>query len=74
MTLPVASERSGREKSGIDGRDTDGIEGMAGIMSRADLVIPSIRLGAGVSSHRAWQVATANKTSINIALISNFLG
>ncbi|WP_354033148.1 hypothetical protein [Bradyrhizobium sp. S3.2.6] len=74
MILPVASERSGSERSGIDGRETDGIEGMAGIMSRADLVIPSIRLGVEVSSHCALQVAIANNTSINIARISIFLG
>ena len=50
MSLPVASEKSGYDKSGIDGNDTDGIAGIAGIMSRADFVMLSIRLGAGSSA------------------------
>jgi len=74
MILPVASEKSGKERSGIDGGDTDGIEGMVGIMSRADLVMLSMRLGAEVSSDRATQVAPTNRTSTNIVLIPNFLG
>lgn len=37
MSLPVVSEKSGSDKSGIDGIETDGNEGIAGIMSRADL-------------------------------------
>jgi hypothetical protein len=51
-SLPLASEKSGRAKSGIDGIETDGIEGIAGIMSRADLVMLSIRLGARPDRHR----------------------
>jgi hypothetical protein len=37
-------------KSGIDGKETDGMDGMAGIMSRADFVMLSIRLGAASSA------------------------
>jgi hypothetical protein len=47
MSLPVESEKSGSDRSGIEGSDKDGIAGIAGIMSRADLVMVSIRLGAG---------------------------
>src|ERR1700681_4737702 len=32
ISLPVASEKSGSERSGIDGKETDGIDGMARIM------------------------------------------
>jgi hypothetical protein len=44
MSLPVASEKSGIDWSGIEGNETDGIEGIAGMMSRADFVMLSIRL------------------------------
>jgi hypothetical protein len=56
MSLPVASEKSGSDKSGIDGNETDGMAGISGIMSLADFVIESIRLGAGSS---AWAVLQA---------------
>jgi hypothetical protein len=46
MSLLVASEKSGNERSGIDGNDKDGIAGIVGNMSRADFVMLSIRLGA----------------------------
>jgi hypothetical protein len=46
ISLPVASEKSGIERSGIEGKETDGMDGIAGIMSRTDLVMLSIRLGA----------------------------
>jgi len=65
----LASEKSGREKSGIDGIETDGIEGIAGIMSLADLVMLSIRLGAELSSERATLVALINKISMNTVFI-----
>jgi len=54
MSLPVASEKSGNDRSGIDGNETDGIAGMAGIMSRADFVMLSIRLGAASSAQAGW--------------------
>jgi len=44
MSLPIASEKSGIDWSGIEGNETDGIEGIAGMMSRADFVMLSIRL------------------------------
>jgi hypothetical protein len=50
MSLPVASEKSGMDRSGIEGRDKDGNAGMAGIMSRADFVMESILLGAASSA------------------------
>jgi hypothetical protein len=50
ITLPVASEKSGKERSGIDGNETEGSAGIAGIMPSADLVMLSIRLGAGSSA------------------------
>jgi hypothetical protein len=50
MSLPLASEKSGSDKSGIDGNETDGIEGIAGIMSLADFVMLSMRLGAEMPS------------------------
>jgi hypothetical protein len=62
ISLPVASEKSGRDRSGIDGRETDGSDGIAGIMSRADLVILSIRLGA-VSSALATATVVSNMTT-----------
>jgi hypothetical protein len=62
ISLPLASEKSGRDRSGIDGSDREGIAGMAGIMSRADLAMLSIRLGA-LSSARAKLVA-ASRTAI----------
>ncbi|UPK26525.1 hypothetical protein [Bradyrhizobium sp. 195] len=50
IILPVVSEKSGSERSGVEGRETDGSDGMAGIMSRADFVMLSIRLGATSSA------------------------
>jgi len=44
MSLPIASEKSGIDRSGTEGNETDGIEGIAGMMSRADFVMLSIRL------------------------------
>ena len=44
------SEKSGRERSGIDGSERDGISGMAGIMSRADLVRRLLRRGSSLQS------------------------
>src|SRR6266436_1410323 len=73
MTFPVASEKSGRERSGIDGSDTDGNAGIVGIMSRADLVMLSIRLGAA-SSARATAVVASNMTSIERVLIRSPIG
>src|SRR5258708_39807278 len=55
MSLPVASEKSGYDKSGIDGNDTDGIAGIAGIMSSA-------RVGSG-SAINIEQIATRQKCS-----------
>jgi hypothetical protein len=51
------SEKSGKDRSGIDGSERDGISGIAGIMSRADLVMLSIRLGAWSSALAALAVA-----------------
>jgi hypothetical protein len=70
IILPVASEKSGNERSGIDGIDTDGIAGIDGIMSRADFVIVSIRLGAA-SSARAEPNAIAKTTN---PTLNNFMG
>jgi hypothetical protein len=67
ITLPVASEKSGKERSGIDGNVTEGNAGIAGIMSRADLVMLSIRLGA-TSSARAPLMASS-VTTIESVLI-----
>jgi hypothetical protein len=50
ISLPVASEKSGSDRSGIEGKEIDGIGGMAGIMSRADFVMLSIRLGEASSA------------------------
>jgi hypothetical protein len=33
MSLPIASEKSGIDRSGIEGIETDGIEGIAGIVT-----------------------------------------
>jgi hypothetical protein len=65
MTLLVASEKSGNDRSGIDGNETDGI---AGIMSRADFVMASILLGAE-SSARAAPMPLSSATKINIGFI-----
>jgi hypothetical protein len=67
ITLSVASEKSGKERSGIDGNATEGSAGIAGIMSRADLVMLSIRLGAA-SSARA-PVMASSMTNIESILI-----
>jgi len=61
MTLPVASEKSGNDKSGIEGNDRDGIAGTAGIISRADFVMLSIRLGAESS---AWATPALIKAAV----------
>jgi len=69
MILQVASEKLGKDRSGIDGRDTDGIEG---IRSRADPVMLSIRLGVEASSHRTAQVmliSNANMVPWRVARI-----
>jgi hypothetical protein len=59
MIRPEVSEKSGIERSGIDGSDNDGMAGIAGIMSRADFVIESIRLGAASSAFATCTLATA---------------
>jgi hypothetical protein len=68
MSLPLASEKSGNDRSGIDGKETDGIAGITGIMSRADFVMLSIRLGAD-SSAQAAPVATIIATQIKSCFI-----
>src|SRR5260370_17858419 len=73
IIFPVASEKSGKARSGIDGSDTDGNAGIVGIMSRADLVMLSIRLGAA-SSARARAVVASNMTSIESVLIRSPIG
>jgi len=78
IILLVVSEKSGNERSGIDGIDTDGIEGIDtdgiegidGIISRADFVIASIRLGAA-SSARAVPSTIAMTTN---PTLNNFMG
>ena len=59
-------EKSGMEKSGIDGRDTDGMDGRAGIemlgidgtKSLAPFVMSCIRLRDGAScAPAAWMLA-----------------
>lgn len=54
-------------KLGIAGRETDGMDGIAGIISRADFVMLSIRLGAEAPSAQA-KVALASSTA-NVAKI-----
>jgi hypothetical protein len=68
ITLPLASDKSGKDRSGIEGNETEGSEGIAGIMSRADLVMLSIRLGAD-SSARAIVVAASSMANIESVLI-----
>ena len=72
ITLPVASEKSGKKRSGIDGNETEGSAGIAGIMSRADLVMLSIRLGAA-SSARATMMVASSATNIESVLIQSRL-
>jgi hypothetical protein len=50
MSLPDVSEKSGIPRSGIDGSETDGSDGIEGNMSRADLVMLSMVLAGGFSS------------------------
>jgi hypothetical protein len=50
IIFPVASEKSGKERSSIDGNDTDGNVGIAGIMSRADLVMGRARARGSMSA------------------------
>jgi hypothetical protein len=57
----LKDEKSGKDKSGIDGSEREGIAGIAGIMSRADLVMLSIRLGA-LSSALAMLPAAISAT------------
>jgi hypothetical protein len=71
MTLPVASEKSGKERSGIDGREIDGIDGIVGNISRVDFVMLSILLGA-VSSARTVKnvkLAASNPASTELGRI-----
>jgi hypothetical protein len=70
ISLPVASEKSGSDRSGIDGKETDGMGGIAGIMSRADLVMLSIRLGA-VSSALATAMVASSTTNIESVLMQS---
>lgn len=69
MSLPVASDKSGSARSGIDGRETDGMDGMAGIMSRADFVMLSIRLGAASSARHTTALAIDAATNNQSTLI-----
>jgi hypothetical protein len=70
ISLPVGFQKSGSERSGIDGKETEGMDGIAGIMSRADLVILSIRLGAA-SSARATVMVASSMTNIESVLIQS---
>lgn len=70
ISLPVASEKSCSDRSDIAGSDIDGMAGIAGIMSRADLVMLSIRLGA-VSWALAAFMPTISATQINSGFISS---
>ena len=67
IILPVASEKSGKEKSGMAGNETEGSGGMLGIKSRADFVMLSIRFGAETSSEWAIEQATSNDIKTNSA-------
>jgi hypothetical protein len=50
MILPDVSEKSGIPRSGIDGSETDGSDGIEGNMSRADFVMLSMVPAGGFSS------------------------
>jgi hypothetical protein len=61
-------QKSGIERSSIEGNDNDGRAGIAGTISRAGFVMESIRLGAASSAFTTWTLAT---TATNIQ--SNFI-